>query len=256
MVKISAVIITLNEEKNIERCLASLKGVVDEIVVLDSFSSDRTEEICRQYGVKFAQQKFRSFIRQKNDAVALASYDCIFSIDADEVVSPELKAAILAVKQKENPCDAYSLNRLTNYCGKWIYHCGWYPDRLIRLFNRQKGSFQGNYIHEKVVLQEPATLADLEGHLWHYSYNSVSEHIFRANKYTDMTALEAFEKGKKAPLFKIWLNPQWKFIRDYFFKKGFLDGYSGYVVCRISAFATYLKYTKLRALHKKQGGHA
>ncbi len=251
MTKISAVIITFNEERNIKQCLESLIDVVDEIIVLDSFSTDQTESICRLYNVRFYSQEFRGFIQQKNDAVALASHDFVFSIDADEVVSAELKQSILNLKKQETLIfDAYIINRLTNYCGKWIRHCAWYPDYLIRLFDRRKCSFQGQYIHEKVVIPENSVAEKLSGDLLHYSYNSISEHIARANKYTDLTALEAFEKGKKASMFSILINPSFKFFRNYILKLGFLDGYYGYTVCRISAFATYLKYAKLRQIQK------
>ncbi len=251
--KISAVIITYNEEQNIGRCLDSLQEIADEIIVLDSHSTDQTQEICKLYSVQFHSQPFKGFIQQKNDAIALASNDFVLSIDADEAISNELKNSILGLKKQDIPQHtAYIVNRLTNYCGKWIRHSAWYPDYLIRIFDRRKCVFEGKYIHEKVVVPENDLIGKLSGDLLHYSYNSISEHIVRANKYTDLTALEAFEKGKKASLFSILVNPSVKFFRNYIIRLGFLDGYYGYTICRISAFATYLKYAKLRQLQKQK----
>ncbi len=248
MVKISAVIITFNEERNIERCINSLKGVIDEIIVVDSFSTDKTAEICNSLDVKFFQTKWEGYAATKNYGNSLATYDYIFSIDADEALSETLKKEVLAFKNSDTLYDAYRLNRLTNYCGSWIHHCGWYPDTKLRLWNKQKGKWEGN-IHEEVIMATDSNIASFKGDLLHYSYYSIQQHINQANKFTDLTAMEAFRKGKKASILKIIFSPCVKFIRDYFLKLGFLDGYHGFVVCKISAFATYLKYTKLRELY-------
>ena len=147
---LTAVIITKNEEFNISRCLQSLKDVADEIVVVDSFSTDSTEEICKSFNVRFVQQEWLGYSEQKNFANSLASNDWIFSIDADEVLSDELKKSILELKNKNISDDnVFSMNRLTNYCGHWIRHCGWYPDRKIRIWNRKVGKWQGE-IHETI----------------------------------------------------------------------------------------------------------
>ncbi|MBR4803967.1 MAG: hypothetical protein IK032_04945, partial [Bacteroidales bacterium] len=144
----------------------------------------------------------------------------------------------------------FAVNRLTNYCGHWIHHCGWYPDRKIRLFNRTKKQWTGT-IHEILTdTAEPTETQLLAGDLHHYSYHTVEDHIRQADKFTTLTAQEAYEKGKKASVVAIVFRPRWKFFRDYIFKGGFLDGYAGYQVCKISAFATFLKYSKLRMLHK------
>lgn len=248
--KISAVIITFNEERNIAACLQSLVGIVDEILVLDSLSTDKTKEICESFPVKFHEQAFLGYAQQKNKANKMATNDWIFSIDADEVVSCDLKASISALKENEIAV-AYQVKRLTNYCGKWIYHCGWYPDTKIRIFNRKYAKWTGDFIHEKISFDIETNIETLGGDLLHYSYHSVTDHIKQADKFTSLTALEAYNKNKKASLSDILLRPLWKFIRDYFFKAGFLDGYAGYMVCKISAFATFLKYTKLRELQLK-----
>ena len=147
--------------------------------------------------------------------------------------------------------DGYYLNRLTNYCGKWIKHCGWYPDRKLRLWNRNKGSWQGT-IHEIVVMNPSAECAPLNGDILHYSFNSIEDHIITANNFSRIAAEEIYAQGKSVNfIIDILLNPVFTFIRKYFFQLGILDGYYGFVICRISAFANFLKYTKIRELYKK-----
>jgi glycosyltransferase involved in cell wall biosynthesis len=251
MIKISVSIITLNEEKNIARCLASVKDIADEIVVVDSFSQDKTKEICNKYKVKFIEKTFSGYVEQKNFADAQAENDWILSLDADEELSEKLKQEIFSIKQ--NPqADAYEMPRMTNYIGKWIRHTDWYPDRKIRLYNRKKARWEGKSLHEKLTLDKDAKLIRLSGDILHYSYYSISQHIAQFNKFTDIGAEEAFQKGKKAPLYKIFINPIWKFAYSYFLRLGFLDGYKGFLVCWISAFATFTKYIKLRELYRKK----
>jgi glycosyltransferase involved in cell wall biosynthesis len=244
---ISAVIITLNEEKNIGKCLDSLKAVADEIVVVDSFSTDQTELIVKEKGAKFFKHKFENYVTQHEFADKLATHDIILTIDADEVLSTELVDSILKVK-KYWQCDGYSMNRMTNYCGKWIKHSGWYPDIKLRIYDRRKGKWIGQKIHERFILYEGSTREHLKGDLLHYSYFSISQHVNQANKFTDITALAAYEQGKKSRILNILFNPVFKFFRNYILHFGFLDGYYGYVICRISAHATFLKYIKLRQL--------
>jgi glycosyltransferase involved in cell wall biosynthesis len=250
--KISVVIITFNEEKNIGRCLNSVKDIADEIVVVDSFSTDQTEAICREFGVRFIQKEFLGYAEQKRFADLQANYDWIFSIDADEALSEKLKNEILYIKNTQATADAYQMPRLTNYIGKWIRHTDWYPDKKIRFYNRKKARWQGTNLHEHIATDTNAKVASLKGDLLHYSYYSIHQHIAQLNKFTEIGAEEAFKKGKKAPLYKIFINPIWKFVYSYFLRLGFLDGYKGFLVCAISAFATFAKYIKLRELHKKK----
>lgn len=245
---ISAVIITLNEEKNIGKCLDSLKSVADEIVVVDSYSTDETERIANEKGAKFIKNKFDNYVAQHEFADKQATHDIILTIDADEVLSDELADSIQKVK-KYWRCDGYSMNRMTNYCGKWIKHSGWYPDIKLRLYDRRKGKWMGQKIHERFTLLEGSAKGHLKGDLLHYSYFSISQHINQANKFTDITALAAYEQGRKSSVFDLVFNPAFKFFRNYILHFGFLDGYYGYVICRISAHATFLKYIKLRQLH-------
>jgi glycosyltransferase involved in cell wall biosynthesis len=249
MIPISVVIITFNEEKNIGRCLESVRDIADDIVVLDSFSTDKTEEICKQYGARFFQHRFDGHIEQKNRAITYATFPHILSLDADEALSPQLKNSILVVKEKWQ-ADGYYFNRLTNYCGHWIRHCGWYPDRKLRLWDSRKGKWGGLNPHDKFILEPNSTQMFLHGDLLHYSYLSITGHAKQADNFTNITAKTSFESGKRSSLFKIWFFPKWKFFRDYVLKQGFRDGYYGYVVCKISAHATFLKYVKLRQLQR------
>ncbi len=255
MDKLSVVIITYNEERNIRPCLEAALMVADEVLVVDSFSTDCTLNICEEMGVRFIQHEWKGYSEQKNFANAAASYDWILSVDADEVLDSTLQQAILEAKTK-GFAGAYQVNRLTFYCGHPIRHCGWYPDIKLRLWNRTQGEWDG-YIHEEIKLPAGTPITRLSGHLNHYSYHSISEHIRQADKFTDMTARAAFERGEGRKLrFTILCKAGWKFLRGYFFQLGFLDGYYGMVVCRISAFATFLKYTKLNELHQHAKHHS
>jgi glycosyltransferase involved in cell wall biosynthesis len=251
MPEISVVIITLNEELNIERCLQSVREIADEIVVVDSFSIDRTEEICLKFGAKFSRHPFEGYVEQKSYVITQASNDYILLIDADEALSDELRASILSVK-KHWTHDAYHFNRLNSYCGQWIKHSGWYPDRKIRLFDRRKASVKGRNPHDEIVMDQGSTLKFLKGDLLHYTYLTVEDHIHQINRFTEIQARGNFERGKKANCFSILFSPPFKFIRHYFFRLGFLDGYYGYLICRNSAYSTFLKHAKLKALWKVQ----
>jgi len=250
MTPLSVVIITLNEEKNIARCIHSVKDVADEILVVDSFSTDRTEEICRSMGARFINNAWEGYSKQKNFANSMAMYNMILSIDADEALSDELKISIKRLKENWK-YDGYLMNRMTNYCGKWIRYGSWYPDRKLRLFDRTKGSWIG-IIHENFELNDKSNYGFVLGDLLHYSYYTITEHVSQANHFTDITAEIAYSRGKRANIFKILFNPLAKFIRDYFFLMGYIDGYYGFIICRISAYATFLKYTKLKLLHRQR----
>lgn len=248
MTKISATIITLNEEKNISRCLASLQGIVDEIVVVDSLSTDKTEEICKKYQVKFIPQAFLGYVGQKNFAAQQASNDFVFNIDADECLSEELKTEIIRIKSLKNPATAYTMNRLNNYWGTWIKHCGLYPDRKLRIYDRRKGEFQGKYVHEKVVMKTDCETQHLKGDLLHYAYTSEQALKQQLDKFSSLRAKEYAERGKQVSSFKIYLKTAWKFFRDYFILLGFLDGRKGLHLCRIYANYEYQKYSKTKSI--------
>ncbi len=248
MNKLSAVIITFNEERNILRCINSLKEIVDEIIVVDSFSTDKTDEICKSFGVIFIQAEWRGYSESKNFANSQANFDWILSLDADEALSDELKKSILSEK-KRGFSGNYEFNRLTNYCGKWIKHGGWYPDKKVRLFEKEFTSWTGE-IHEELIFKQSQEIKFLKGNCLHYSYYSLEQHYNQAQKFTTIAAKDLVSKGKNAPLYKLIFSPLVKFIRDYFLKLGFLDGKYGFIVARISAYATYLKYKKIRQFSK------
>lgn len=247
MVQISAIVITLNEEKKIEQCIHSLQGVADEIVVVDSFSTDSTESICKSLGVKFVQHTFTGYRDQKNYAVAQATYDIILALDADEVISPELESSIIETK-KNWAFDAYRISRLNNYCGQWIYHSSWYPEKKIRLFDRRKGQWGGLNVHETVRVDKGVKVGNLKGDLLHWSIDNYEQHLNKINQFTSISAQEYYRLGKRSNLFKIFFNPTWRFFKAYFLRLGFLDGFNGLVICTFSAYSSFLKYIKLRKL--------
>ena len=250
-VQLSAVIITHNEEKNIGRCLESVKGVVDEMVVVDSYSTDRTREICEELGARFIQHTFHGHIQQKNWAIAQASHPYILSLDADECLSESLKGSISEVK-KDWKFDGYYFNRLTNYCGKWIRHTTWYPSPKLRLWDSRLGLWGGTNPHDKFILDPAAKKKRLKGDLLHYSYYSLNEHIVQINTFSSIAAQSYYQMGKRSGMPGIIFRPWWRFFKDYFIRLGFLDGYFGLLVSVNSAHEVFLKYVKLRNLYQKE----
>jgi len=249
-IQISAVILTLNEEDTIARCIDSLQSVVDEILIVDSFSSDRTEEICKARGARFIQNKFEGFIQQENFATRAASYEYLLILDADEALSEELQKSIKKVKTNWK-ADAYSYNRLSQYCGKWIHHCGWYPDKKIRLIDRRKGHWGGENPHHKFILDPRGKVKHLNGDLFHYAFLSISEHVLTTNRYSEIASREVLKKKQNINfLIYVVLNPFYTFVNKYFLKLGFLDGYYGFIICSLSSFANFLKYSKAYQLMK------
>ncbi len=248
MIKLSVVIITFNEERNIGRCLDSVMTVADDIVVVDSFSSDKTKEICISKNVRFVSHPFEGHIEQKNYAVTQALHPHILSIDADEALSSELIKSVLEVKNNWK-CDAYWISRLTNYCGQWIKHCGWYPDKKLRLWDSRKGLWGGTNPHDKYELQAGTTEGALRGDILHYSYYSISDHIKQVNYFTDISSKALYSQGVTTNIFEIVFAPLVKFIKDYIIRLGFLDGLFGFVISIISAHATFLKYLKLKSYY-------
>ncbi|MGZ3866809.1 MAG: glycosyltransferase family 2 protein [Bacteroidia bacterium] len=249
MIKLSVVIITFNEEKNIARCLDSVKEVADDVVVVDSFSKDKTKEICLSKGARFVEHAFEGHIQQKNWAITQAQYPHVLSLDADEALDEKLVQSIKAAKENWKK-DGYYMNRLTNYCGHWVKHCGWYPDRKLRLWDSRKGEWRGINPHDKYELYEGDSKAGyLEGDILHYSFDTVESHIKQIEYFTDISSKALFANGKKPSFIKLYLSPTAKFIESFFLKAGFLDGKYGYEICKNSAWATKLKYHKLKKLY-------
>lgn len=242
MIKLSAVIITLNEERNIARCIESLKLVADEILVVDSLSKDKTRELCESYGVRFVEQKFLGYVEQKNFALNLCQYDHVLSLDADEALDEKLQQEILKIKNNFIH-DGYEFNRLTQYNGFWVRHCGWYPDTKIRLVKKSKSKWVGNNPHDTLVVE--GQVSKIDGDLLHYSYDSISAHVLQTNKFSTIEARSLIEKGKRATMFKIVTRPPFQFFKDYILKKGFLDGHYGFIICFINSLYVLLKYSKM-----------
>lgn len=243
MAKISACIISYNEEDKIEDCLKSLEDVVDEIIVIDSLSTDRTLEITRKYTDKIFNQKFLGHIEQKNLAITKASHDWILSLDCDERLTDELKESILKVKDSLQDADAYKVARRTFYIYRWLNYC-WYPDRKIRLFNKNTAYWAGTNPHDHVELSG-TNITVLKGDLLHYSFDSISEHIQTLDQFTEIGANEIIRKNKKVNVFSPWTHGLWTFLKLYLFKRGFMDGYAGLMVSTLSAMHAFVKYNKV-----------
>ncbi|GAB4016844.1 MAG: glycosyltransferase family 2 protein [Bdellovibrio sp.] len=250
MIKLSVAIITFNEEDNILRCLESVAPIADEIVVVDSFSTDKTPEICKNFGVKFIQNPFKGHIEQKNFALDQCQYDYVLSLDADEALTSELCRSIMNVKAAWKG-NGYSFNRLTNYAGHWVRHCGWYPDTKLRLIKKSEARWTGVNPHDILELHHGKEI-HLPGDLLHYSYKSITAHVNQTNKFTTIAAKEAFNRGVTSSIFKIVTRSLLKFIRDYFWKRGFLDGYYGLIICTINSLSAFLKYSKIRELQRQK----
>jgi len=244
LINLTVAIITYNEEKNIGRCISSVLPIADEILVVDSFSTDKTEEICREFNARFLKNPFKGHIEQKNFALQCATHDYVLSLDADEALSPELLEEIKKVKAN---CqyDGYEFHRLTNYNGFWVRHCGWYPDTKLRLVKKEKAEWRGKNPHDILKMKNDERIGFLKGDLLHYSYESISSHIQQTDKFTTIAARAAFSDGVRSSVFKIVTRPIFKFLRDYFFKLGFLDGRYGFIICCINSLSALLKYSKL-----------
>jgi glycosyltransferase involved in cell wall biosynthesis len=239
MEKLSAVIITLNEEKNIERCLKSLTWA-DEILVVDSGSTDRTLEICKRYGAKVVQTEWRGFGRTKQFAVEQAGHEWILSIDADEEVTTALRERIRNILQHPDPAIAYRIKRQAFYLGKAVKYSGWQNDFPLRLFNRKNGNFNDKPVHESV--QFKGQVQRLYEPLNHYTYPTISSHIRKMDRYTNLSAAGS---ERKSTIGGSLVRALFRFFKMYIIKGGFLDGRIGFVLCFNSAFGIYLKYIKL-----------
>ena len=241
--KITATIITLNEERNIARAIESLR-CCDEILILDSGSIDRTVELAAKLGVRVIEDGWRGYAGQKNWAADQASHDWILSLDADEALSEALEAEILNLKKDGPRCDAYTMPRLARYLGRWIYHAGWYPDRKIRLYDRNKAHWVGEFVHESV--RSHGHIGALEGDILHFTCDSLSEHLKTLDRYTTLAAQELAASKVPVPIWSLIFDPPWNFVRAYVFQRGFMDGLEGLIISYMAAFYTFLKYSKAR----------
>ena len=249
MPKISACIISLNEEEKIEDCLKSLEPVVDEIILVDSNSTDKTIEIASRYTDKIFAQDFLGYVEQRKLAVSKAENDWILSLDCDERLSPELQASILALNDSPETHAAYTLPVRTFYIYRWLDHC-WYPDRKIRLFDKRRGNWGGEALHEKIILDSGST-GSLEGDILHYSYDSISQHLQTIDKFTDIAARDLIDKGRHVSILTPLTHACWIFIKLYILKRGFLDGFAGLCVAVLSYVHVFVKYSKV-LMHRRR----
>ena len=251
MPKISAIVITYNEEKNIERCLSSIAWV-DEIVVVDSESTDDTKKIASEFTPRVFDIKWEGFGKAKDFAKDKASHQWILSVDADEVVTEDLKDEIQRITRSEDSLDGYYISRKSNFLGKWIKHGGWYPDYVLRLFKKDKAKFNHSMVHEKVWVE--GKTGYLKNDLLHYTDPDFDHYLEKLNRYTSLGAEELFRKGKRAELFDVIFRPWAVFFKMYFVRKGFLDGLSGFILAVSSAFHVFSKYVKLWHLTSVNNG--
>ena len=245
---ISATIITLNEERNLPRAIESLR-CCDEILVVDSGSTDGTVEVAEKHGARVLDANWRGYAGQKNYASDQAAHDWVLSIDADEALSEDLEAEIWQIKKGGPQYDAYTVPRMAQYLGRWILHSGWYPDRKIRLFDRRKAKWVGQFVHESVV--STGRVGALEGKLLHYTCGSLSEHLKSMDRFTTLAAEELVAGGKSVGARRLLVDPPWTFFKTYFLQGGYLDGLEGFVIAHMAAQYTFLKYAKARYMRRR-----
>jgi glycosyltransferase involved in cell wall biosynthesis len=241
--KITATIITFNEERNIARSIESLR-CCDEILIVDSGSTDRTTELAEKLGARVIEANWRGYAGQKNWAADQASHDWVLSLDADEALSEALEAEIWSLKKSGPRHDGYTMPRLARYMGRWILHSGWYPDRKLRLYDRRQAKWVGDFVHESVAVH--GRVGHLQSNLLHFTCESLAEHIKTMERYTTLAAQEIAGRRIKVPLYRVLCSPPWAFLKSYFLNRGFLDGPEGLTISYMAAFYTFLKYTKAR----------
>lgn len=243
MEKLSVVIITFNEEANIGSCITSVQQIADEILVLDSFSSDKTADICRSMGVRFEQHIFDGHIQQKNRAKNMASHHWVLSLDADEKPDEQLLHSIKTMKEVNfNNADGFTMNRLNFYCGKPFKTCGWYPDKKLRLWKKNKGEWTGVNPHDRFELKEACIIQHLSGDILHNTYPTHEAMLRQVNKFADIAAEQLKNKPAFLLVAKMLFSSTFKFIRNYIFKLGITDGFSGFRICFHQMREVYLKY--------------
>ncbi len=257
---ISAVIITYNEERIIARSIDSLKSVVDEVIVIDSFSTDRTIEICKEKGAVVLQNKFEGYKTQKHFATTKAKHEWILSIDADEVLSNELINSLLKWRKNQKYSNdlssqslqtaGYFVSRRTDFCGTWVNYGGWYPDKKLRFFNRNLGQWSGRNVHEFVKIKEGFSTSSLKGDLLHYSINEPAELLRKLFTYSEMGARFMNEEGRSTSFIEAIYKSSFRWLRQTIFQLGFLDGMLGLKIAKQNTLATYWKYRRLDFMNK------
>jgi glycosyltransferase involved in cell wall biosynthesis len=246
---ISVVIITYNEEKRLEAALKSVADIASEIVVVDRFSDDDTVKVAKKYTDLVFQRKWTNFADQKNFGNNNTSFPWILSLDADERVSPELREEILSLKEGEPGCSAFSMPRQAFYLGRWIRHGGWYPDRKTRLFQKDSARWEGEYVHESLVVDGKVNL--LKGSLHHFTYRNIRDHLERLNSFSGLGAQKLYARKKKCRWYHMGIFPFLNFLKSYFWRAGFLDGFAGFVIATLHGYSVFIRYAKLKEIWKK-----
>jgi glycosyltransferase involved in cell wall biosynthesis len=249
MNRLSACLITFNEEENLPRVLDSVQGIADEIVVVDCGSKDRTQEIARKYGAKLALRDWTNFAEQKNAAAAAANHDWILSLDADEELSPELREALVEWKQKEPQFAVYEFARRAWYLGGWVWHTRWYPDYQRKLYRRDKTKFE---VPEHATVKYDGRIGRLKGDLLHYTIRSFEEHVAKVEGITTRQARYLYDEGRRSWRGAMWLATPWNWFNNYVLCLGFLDRHRGWVISRMAARGTWLKFKKLGKLVEEE----
>ncbi len=247
--EISVVIITYNEEQRLEVALQSVHDIASEIIVVDSFSTDKTIDIAHKYTDRVYRRKWTNFADQKNFANSKASFPWILSLDGDEALSPELQKEIIALKDQNPEVTAFSMPRQVFYLGRWIRHSGWFPDRKARLFRKEKAHWEGEYVHERLVLE--GSVQKLRGVLYHFSYRDIRDHLERINKFSDLGAQKLYAQGKKCQWPHLFFLPFFRFFKSYIWRAGYLDGFAGLVIAVLHGFAVFIRYAKLREIWRE-----
>ena len=254
-VKLSFCLITLNEAQNLPRCLRSCADLADEVVVLDSGSTDGTERIAKEFGARFEHQDWLGYVAQKNKVLSLAKHDWVFSLDADEELSPELREEVRKLRSDDALSDdfaGFNMPRCVLYEGRWICHGDWYPDRLVRLFRRRAGQFAGGKVHERLELR--GLIESLKGELYHHSFKDAADHRARCEQYARLWAETQHEAGKTAGALAPYTHAAFRWLRGYVLKRGFLDGPQGWRIAAFCAREVFMKYQLLRNMNRGSEG--
>ncbi|MDD8027383.1 MAG: glycosyltransferase family 2 protein [Acidobacteriota bacterium] len=247
--RVSAVLITFNEEANIVAALKSLTGIADEIVVVDSGSTDRTVKLARAFTDKVVTRKWTNYSDQKNFANGLASHPWILSLDADERISDNLRTEILSLRGEDPACAGFAIPRLVFYLGRWIRHCGWYPDRKVRLFRKDAARWEGEFVHETLAVS--GEIKRFKNPIHHFTYRNIADHLARIDRFADLGAQKLYARGRKCHWYLLFFLPLGRFLKSYFLKRGFLDGYAGIVVSVLNGYSIFVRYAKLGEIWKK-----
>ena len=247
--KISVVLITFNEADRLEAALKSVEGIADEIVVVDSHSTDETEKIALKHTDRFFRREWTNYADQKNYANSKAAFPWILSLDADERLSPGLRQEILSLKEEDQAASAFSVPRQAYYLGRWIRHSGWYPDRKVRLFRNNNASWEGEFVHESLEVE--GEVKKLQGILQHFTYRDLSDQLLRVDTYSSLGAQKLYADQKRCRWHHLWALPFFSFLRTYVWKAGFLDGQAGFIIAVMQGYGVFARYAKLREIWKK-----